>query len=268
MAPHLMHSSHGQKGTSTRTIHPAQRHLPLPTIKFRVSREACKDYTGAKTVSVPSPFLQFVPSTDACMHVTLFFNKKRYGGIVNIHGLGSALQMACGLALQVQKEMGGPNKVELAPRTSTVKLIDDFEPCDNVSGTCIEPLDNPLHSLKSSRAHPCLNDQRQHTGERTTHADSIQQRHTHPTATHTRTMMKKSPPQKNKGEKITLECISSFIFLSHTRCWCTDLLLPIRSSHDTQIECLDNLPVCFSVFPLQILHELLPAVHNDLQTSL
>ncbi|XP_006622761.1 ribonuclease P protein subunit p20-like isoform X1 [Apis dorsata] len=48
---------------------------------------------------------------------------------VIIHGLGSAIQKACSLALQLKEiHYGG---IELDIKTSTISIIDDFEPLDD-----------------------------------------------------------------------------------------------------------------------------------------
>ncbi|XP_022782033.1 ribonuclease P protein subunit p20-like isoform X1 [Stylophora pistillata] len=52
---------------------------------------------------------------------------------VTIHGLGSAINRAINLALQLEQR--GQGTVELSTTTSSVKLVDDFEPeCDDQEG--------------------------------------------------------------------------------------------------------------------------------------
>ncbi|OAD58751.1 Ribonuclease P protein subunit p20 [Eufriesea mexicana] len=48
---------------------------------------------------------------------------------VIIHGLGATVQRACNLALQLKEIHYG--SVELDTRTSTISIIDDFEPLDD-----------------------------------------------------------------------------------------------------------------------------------------
>jgi len=47
-----------------------------------------------------------------------------------IHGLGATIPMAIELALRIQRKYS--NKIELWPKTSTVELLDDLEPIDEV----------------------------------------------------------------------------------------------------------------------------------------
>ncbi|XP_043604535.1 ribonuclease P protein subunit p20-like isoform X2 [Bombus pyrosoma] len=50
---------------------------------------------------------------------------------VIIHGLGAAVQRACSLALQLQKNHY--DSIELEVKTSTISIIDDFEPVNDTA---------------------------------------------------------------------------------------------------------------------------------------
>lgn len=52
-----------------------------------------------------------------------------------IHGLGAAMNRAVELALTLRDEFKGT--ISISCNTSTVKLIDDFEPLVDVSATCV-----------------------------------------------------------------------------------------------------------------------------------
>lgn len=61
-----------------------------------------------------------------------------------IHGLGSTIQKACSLALQLQEIHYG--SIELDIKTSTISIIDDFEPLDdNVDYETINRNNSAIH---------------------------------------------------------------------------------------------------------------------------
>ncbi|PBC25863.1 Ribonuclease P protein subunit p20 [Apis cerana cerana] len=63
---------------------------------------------------------------------------------VIIHGLGSTIQKACSLALQLKEiHYGG---IELDIKTSTISIIDDFEPLDdNIDYETINRNNSAIH---------------------------------------------------------------------------------------------------------------------------
>ena len=53
-------------------------------------------------------------------------DKSKESLFVNIHGMGAAVDAAIKVSLQIEEEMGG--KVVCSPTTSTVSLIDEYQP--------------------------------------------------------------------------------------------------------------------------------------------